>query len=95
MGVISIKIKIGEREYPMKVDENEEELLRKAGRLLNEKLKTFKEQYHIEDRQDLLAMVAFDTLVQQQKNEALQHQSEQEVADKLNHLHSLVSKALA
>jgi len=67
MGVLSIKIRIGDREYPMKVDEREEELLRNAGRLLNEKLRTFKESYQIDDKQDLMAMVAFDGMVQNLK----------------------------
>ena len=92
MGILSIKIRIGDRDYPMKVDESEEETLRVAGKLLNEKLKSFKEQYHIEDRQDLLAMVAFDSLVQNIKNQGVTTNMESQIVDKLSYLNSLISK---
>ena len=65
MNELSIKIKIGDREYPMKVDANQEEILRKAGKLINERIKSYKDQLGIDDKQDLLAMVAFDSIVEQ------------------------------
>lgn len=95
MGILSIKIRIGDRDYPMKVDENEEEVLRTAGRLLNETLKAFKDQYQIEDRQDLLAMVAFDSLVQKIKKENATAVAEQQLTDKLSYLNSLISKSIS
>lgn len=69
MGELSIKIKIGDREYPMRVNPSEEERLRLAGRILNEKLKTFRESFGIDDKQDLLAMVAFDCMAEKIKSE--------------------------
>jgi cell division protein ZapA len=59
MEELSIKIKIADREYPMKVKGVDEERVRTASRLINEKLKSYKEQFGIDDKQDLLAMVAF------------------------------------
>ena len=41
MAELSIKIRIGNREYPMRVKAEDEERIRKAGKLLNEKIKTF------------------------------------------------------
>jgi cell division protein ZapA len=95
MGILSIKIRIGDRDYPMKVEESEEETLRAAGRLLNEKLKTFKEQYNIEDRQDLMAMVAFDSLVQKIKGQLDKSTVDNQVVDKISYLSSIISKSLA
>ena len=69
MGDISIKIKIAEREYPMKVAEAEEERLRLAGRAINDRLRFFKEEFRIEDKQDLLAMVAFECMADKLKQE--------------------------
>ncbi|WP_026999718.1 cell division protein ZapA [Eisenibacter elegans] len=73
---LSIKIKIAEREYPMRTSVDTEELLRKAGRQLNERIQSYRENYQIEDRQDLLAMVAFDCMVallgQQTESESTQ-----------------------
>ncbi len=62
MSELSVKIRIAEREYPMKVAVADEEPLRLAGRLLGERLREFREQYGIQDKQDLLAMVALATM---------------------------------
>lgn len=94
MATLSIKIRIGDKDYPMKVEESEEETLRLAGRMLNEKLKTFKEQYNIEDRQDLMAMVAFDSIVNKIKNQAEKSTTNNEVVDKITYLSSIISRSL-
>ena len=54
MNELSIKIKIGNREYPMKVAADEEAKIREAGKKINEKLKSYQEQFGIDDKQDLL-----------------------------------------
>lgn len=69
MDLLSIKIKIGDREYPMKVKPEEEARVRKAGKLINEQLKTYSAQFGIDDKEDLLSMVAFDSMVAKLKNE--------------------------
>ena len=60
MSELSIKLRIGNREYPMRIRVEDEERIRRAGRILNEKAQTYKERFGIDDQQDLLAMVAFD-----------------------------------
>ena len=64
MDTLSIKIKIGDREYPMKVKVEDEAKIRRAGKLINDKLKRYREEFGLDDRQDLLAMVAFDCMVE-------------------------------
>lgn len=64
MGELSIRIKIADREYPMKTVPEEEEKLRTAGKEVNERLKKYREQFGIHETQDLLAMVAFDSIVE-------------------------------
>ena len=59
---LAIKIRIAERDYPMRVAVADEERLRLAGRQLSERLREFREQYGIQDKQDLLAMVALATM---------------------------------
>ena len=51
----------------MRVDVQDEERLRMAGRLLGDKLREFREGYGIQDKQDLLAMVALATTADQLK----------------------------
>jgi len=58
MSDLAVKIRIAEREYPMRVDVADEEPLRLAGRLLGERLREFRDKYGTQDKQDLLAMVA-------------------------------------
>jgi len=64
MDTLSIRLKIGDREYPMKVKADEEARIRRVGKLINDKIKVYREEFGLEDRQDLLAMVAFDCMVE-------------------------------
>ncbi|MFM7486116.1 MAG: cell division protein ZapA [Cytophagales bacterium] len=94
MDELSVKIKIADREYPMKVKCQEEEKVRAAGKLINEKIKRYREQFGIDDKQDLLAMVAFDCLVDKMAEEESLQEIDETVADKVNYLNQLVSKSL-
>lgn len=78
MDTLSIRIKIGDREYPMKVKVEDEAKIRRAGKLINDKLKKYREEFGLDDRQDLLAMVAFDCMVEAMEvNEVNTEDSEQ------------------
>lgn len=94
MEELSVKIKIADREYPMKVKRKEEERVRAAGKLINEKIKHYREQFGIDDKQDLLAMVAFDCLVDKMTEDETLQVIDQTVVEKVNHLNHLVSQAL-
>ena len=95
MGELSIKIKIGDREYPMRVDSAEEERLRIAGRTVNEKMKNYRDQFGIDDKQDLLAMVAFDCLVEKMRNEAVSSGLNNTISAKISDLDHLISSTLS
>ncbi len=56
MGEISIKINIADRIYPLKVAVSEEEIVRRAAKHINERIKTFQDNYSVRDKQDLLSM---------------------------------------
>lgn len=94
MEELSIKIRIAEREYPMKVKRDDEERVRTASRLINEKLKSYKDQFGIDDKQDLLAMVAFDSLVDKMTAEESRQVIDQTVLEKVSHLNQLVSQSI-
>lgn len=94
MDELSVKIKIADREYPMKVKRTEEERVRAAGKVINEKIKSYKDKFGIDDKQDLLAMVAFDCLVDKLADEENLHVTDQAVLEKLENLHRLVSQAI-
>lgn len=94
MGELSIKIRIAEREYPMRVKEEEEERLRAVGKLLNERLRFYKDQFGIQDKQDLLAMVAFETMVEKLKMEEEKSSHVSKVGDQLNVLEELLASTI-
>ncbi|MCU0358396.1 MAG: cell division protein ZapA [Cyclobacteriaceae bacterium] len=94
MEELSIRIKIADREYPMKVKANDEEKVRVASRLINEKLKSYRDQFGIDDKQDLLAMVAFDSLVEKMSTEQNHQEIDQTVFDKVSQLNQLVSQSI-
>ncbi|MDH5597921.1 MAG: cell division protein ZapA, partial [Cyclobacteriaceae bacterium] len=69
MEELSIRLKIAGKEYPMKVKREEEERVRLAAKIVNEKVKSYKEQFRIDDKQDLLAMTAFDGVIKRLRME--------------------------
>lgn len=58
MGELSIKIKIANRVYPLTVNSEEEEGIRKAAEKINHSINELERLYDVKDKQDLLAMVA-------------------------------------
>jgi len=94
MGELSIKIKLGDREYPMRVNAEEEESIRRAGKLLNDKIRSYKEKFGIDDRQDLFAMVAFDCMIDQIQQQTSHEQQNHFLQQKINSLNNLINDAL-
>lgn len=93
MSELAIRIRIADRDYPMKVKQEDEERVREAGRLINEKIKSYKEEFGIEDKADLLAMVAFDCLVDKLASEEMYNHVDEAIIEKFTHLNQLVSQA--
>lgn len=94
MEKLSIKVKISDREYPMKVDPADEENIRRAGKMINERLRAYREKFGIDDKQDLLAMVAFDSMVERLKVEGKTHQVDDAIEHKLANLNSIISETI-
>lgn len=94
MAELSIKIRIGNREYPMRVKAEDEERIRRAGKLLNEKIKSYQTQFGIDDAQDLVAMVAFDSVVEKLKREESSEASDELALREINKLNQLISDSI-
>ena len=58
MEEISIKVTIAKREYPLKIRRVDEERVRKAEQMLNDRIKEYEKQYSASDKQDILNMCA-------------------------------------
>ena len=91
MEELSVRIKIADREYPMKVSLDDEAKVRQAGKLINEKLKGYRDQFGIDDKQDLLAMVAFDCLMDKMQSTSSDHHIDESVMNKVNYLNHILS----
>ena len=55
---LSIRVNVADRYYPLKVERENEEKIRKAARMINEKVLQYKQRYTDKDVQDFLAMAA-------------------------------------
>jgi cell division protein ZapA len=55
---LSIKVNVADRNYPLKIERQDEERIRKAARLINEKVLQYRQRYQDKDVQDFLAMAA-------------------------------------
>lgn len=93
MSDLPIKIRIADRDYPMRVNVQDEERLRAAGRQLSEKLREFREQYGIQDKQDLLAMVALTTMADQLKVSKEKDGTDAALTERLARLDAVLASA--
>ncbi len=55
---LSIKVNVADRYYPLKIDGNDEEKIRKAAKMINDKVLQYRQKYADKDTQDFLAMAA-------------------------------------
>ncbi len=61
--MLSIKVQIAERFYPLKIKRQDEETIRKATRLINDKILQYKQRYTDKDSQDFMAMAALQFVI--------------------------------
>lgn len=94
MDTLSIRIKIGDREYPMKVRAEDEARIRRAGKLINDRLKRYREEFGLDDRQDLLAMVAFDCMVETMELSEMSSEDSEKVTSTIQQINDSLSSVL-
>lgn len=91
MGEISIKITISDRIYPLKVNMEEEEIVRRAAKIINERIKDYQENYAVRDKQDLLSMAVLHYATAVLKTEHKAQNQDSAVAEKVDELDSLLN----
>ena len=92
MGEISIKINIADRVYPLKVNMEEEEIIRRAAKLINDRIKEFQENYAVRDKQDLLSMCVLHYATASLKAEKKVTVEDTEVTEKVYQLDYLLTE---
>jgi len=92
MGEISIKINIADRVYPLKVNMEEEEIIRRAAKLINDRIKEYQENYAVKDKQDLLSMCVLHYATSSLKADKKVAVEDTELTEKVYHLDYILSE---
>lgn len=61
--LISINVIIADRPYPIKIKRSEEDKVRSAAKIINDKVRDFQLNYEGKDKQDFLAMVSLQVVL--------------------------------
>ena len=86
---ISVNIRIGGKNYPMRVNPSNEAAIREAGRLLGRRVDFYSENYRHEGPEEPIAMaalqIAFDYIVlQRERNETAVSEKVEELIGKID-----------
>jgi cell division protein ZapA len=95
MGEISIKINIADRIYPLRIAIEEEEIIRRAAKLINDRIKEFQENYAVKDKQDLLSMAVLHYATATLKSEYNAKDEDKEITEKVHQLDQLLSSFIS
>jgi cell division protein ZapA (FtsZ GTPase activity inhibitor) len=92
---LKIKLSIADRVYPLTINPEQEEGLRKATKKIEEMIKRFEKSYAVRDKQDVLAMCALQFAAQVEQKSIDRESDTQQVEDKLNALNELLQDHLS
>ncbi len=92
--LIPINVVIGDRNYRLKIEPADEEMVRKTVRMINDKILEFKNNFAGKDLQDYVSMVLL-WFATEQPGSTMDIIRDQEIADHLSSLENLLDKVLA
>jgi cell division protein ZapA (FtsZ GTPase activity inhibitor) len=91
--LIPVNVIIGDRTYRLRIEPEDEEILRKMVKIINDKIVEFKTNFAGKDMQDFVAMVLIWMSTDQSK-QATDHHAIQQTSEKLHTLEQMLDKAL-
>lgn len=91
---LKIKVNIADRIYPLTIKREEEEVIRKAVKMINEAVGSFEEKYAVRDKQDVLAMCALQWASQLEKLKARDKQDIEDVNQHLEAFNAVIKAQL-
>ncbi len=89
---LSININIADRLYPLRIDRKEEESIRRAAKIINDKVVQYKQRYPSKDIQDCLSMATLQFVIQKFDSEKQIENSP--VVEELEHLNDFLAEFL-
>lgn len=90
----TISISIAGNSYPVKVKSEDEQVIVKAARLINDKIKALKETYVVSDKRDLLAMCALQLATQNIQMESKTDSDNVQLVHRLVEMESFITDYL-
>lgn len=91
----NIEVKIGNRSYPLTIDESEEAKLKTAAQVINDNINKLKGNYVVTDYVDLLAMTALELALGSDETDSLKKSAENKILDsELDEISSLIDSCL-
>jgi cell division protein ZapA (FtsZ GTPase activity inhibitor) len=94
MDELTITVNIADRPYRLKIKREEEEIIRKAVKEIDQRIKEYSEHFAFNDKQDLLAMVLLHFASTAQKLESDLTTGENMVMTKLQNMEELITHHL-
>ena len=91
---LSIKINIANRIYPLTINRDAEENIRKAVKKIEERLKFYEKNYATKDRQDLLAMCLIEVASKLESVKDTSIKEDNDVKLKLEKIESTLSEII-
>lgn len=91
----SIKIKIGDRVYPLTVSEKEEESVNSSAKMIEKNIAKLKTQYKISDSQDLLAMTCLELATKVQNSPSTEVSESKDNSEKLDQILELLNESIS
>lgn len=92
---LKIKISIADRVYPLNINPEQEEGLRKAAKSIEQMIKQFEQSYAVRDKQDVLAMCALQFAAQTEQKIINKEALSEETENKLNEINSFLDHILS
>lgn len=87
---LNIEISIADRQYPLKIKAEDQQIVQKAAEKINAMIKGYSERYAFKDKQDLLAMAILQFSTRLQKLESTKEKDDR-ILDDLKYIDSLLS----
>jgi cell division protein ZapA (FtsZ GTPase activity inhibitor) len=93
--LLSVKVSIANRNYPLRVNKDEQEKVLRAAENINKRIKELEENYAVKDKQDLLAMCAlqFASEAMGSKQGSAEH-SRKEIMESISSLNLIIDEYL-
>lgn len=88
---VSIQVQIANKSYPLKVKEDQVEVLQEAALKVSEQLKTYQTSFNLKEPQDILAMCALQQAADIITSNGHREKKEQEIANELSKISEMVN----